>query len=73
LKEWAESGVLLNVWRAFLSQLLDRQKVRWDECFIDGMFLRAKEGGLVGKIKIGKQIRLMLLVDGAGTPLGIHL
>src|SRR5262245_2796248 len=44
LKEWAENGVLLNLWRAFLNQLSDQQEVRWDECFIDGMFIRAKKG-----------------------------
>lgn len=44
LKEWAEGDVLLNLWRAFLNQLSDQQKVRWDECFIDGMFIRAKKG-----------------------------
>lgn len=44
LKEWAESDVLLKMWRAFLDQLDDRKKVRWDECFIDGMFIQAKKG-----------------------------
>ena len=44
LKAWAESDVLLILWRAFLNQLSDRQKVRGDECFIDGMFIRAKKG-----------------------------
>jgi transposase len=44
LKQWAESDVLLNMWRAFLDQLDDRKKVRWDECFIDGMFITAKKG-----------------------------
>jgi transposase len=44
LKTWAESGLLLDLWRAFLNQLNDRQKVRWDECFIDGMFITAKKG-----------------------------
>ena len=44
LKEWAESDVLLNMWRAFLDQLDDGKKVRWDECFIDGMFITAKKG-----------------------------
>jgi transposase len=44
LKQWAESDVLLNLWRAFLNQLSDQQKVRWDECFRDGMFIRAKKG-----------------------------
>jgi transposase len=31
LTDWAESDVLLPIWRAFLDQLDDRQKVRWDE------------------------------------------
>jgi site-specific recombinase XerD len=44
LAEWAETDVLLNLWRAFLNQLSDQQKVRWNECFIDGMFIRAKKG-----------------------------
>ena len=44
LTAWAASDVLLNLWRAFLDQLDDRQKVRWDDCFIDGMFIPAKKG-----------------------------
>lgn len=44
LTEWADSGVLLDLWRAFLDQLDGRKKVCWDECFIDGMFITAKKG-----------------------------
>ena len=44
LKEWAEGETLLDMWRAFLDQLDDRKKVRWDECFVDGMFITAKRG-----------------------------
>ena len=44
LSQWAASGVLLDLWRAFLDQLDERQKVRWNECFIDGMFVTAKKG-----------------------------
>lgn len=44
LSLWAENDVLLNLWRAFLDQLNDRQKIRWDECFIDGTFVTAKKG-----------------------------
>ena len=36
LKEGVEGDVLLKMWRAFLDQLDDRKKVRWDECFIVG-------------------------------------
>ena len=45
LKEWEESGVLLNMWRAFLADLNDEGKIRWDECFADGSFAPAKKGG----------------------------
>jgi transposase len=44
LKAWEASGVLLTLWRAFLAQLNDQQKLRWDECFADGSFVSAKKG-----------------------------
>lgn len=51
LQEWGADGTLLNLWRAFLKQLNDRQRVRWDECFVDGSFAPAKRGAQ----KWGKQ------------------
>ncbi len=47
LCEWAESGTLLKLWRAFLDQLSDACKIRWNECFVDGMFVSAKKGATV--------------------------
>jgi transposase len=44
LKQWEETGVLLTLWRAFLAQLNDQEKIRWDECFADGSFIPAKKG-----------------------------
>ena len=44
LTAWAAADVLLPLWRAFLDQRDDRQRGRWDECFIDGMFITAKKG-----------------------------
>jgi transposase len=46
LRAWEEAGVFLNLWRAFLAQLNDRHKIRWDECFADGSFAPAKKGAL---------------------------
>jgi len=37
-------SVLLDLWRAFLNQFNDRKKIRWNECFVDGMFVTAKKG-----------------------------
>jgi transposase len=45
LKRWEESGVLLKRWRAFLAQLNDQQKLRWDACCVDGSFIPANKGG----------------------------
>jgi transposase len=45
LRQWEDDGVLLQPWRAFLNQLNDAQKIRWDERFVDGSFAPAKKGG----------------------------
>jgi transposase len=44
LRVWEEQGVFLNLWRAFLAQLNDRQKIHWDACFADGSFAPAPKG-----------------------------
>lgn len=69
---WVEHGVFLRLWGAFLRQLEGRQRLAWQECFVDGTFVVAKKGGaLVGPTKRGKGSKLMVLVDGHGTPLGV--
>jgi transposase len=45
LKHWEETGVLHQLWRAFLARLHDQQKRRWDECYVDGRCIPAKTGG----------------------------
>lgn len=47
LSQWAQSGVLLSLWRAFLDRLNDAKKIRWNEGFVDGMFVAAKKGARV--------------------------
>jgi transposase len=44
LQAWEEDGTLLELWRAFLGELEDEDKIKWDECFIDGTFASAKKG-----------------------------
>ena len=53
LRDWEADGTLLALWRAFLAELHDADKRRWDECFADGSFAPAKQGG-VGRTKRGK-------------------
>jgi hypothetical protein len=45
LRKWEQDGTLLKLWRAFLRELNDAHKIRWDECFADGSFAPAKKGG----------------------------
>jgi len=44
LRQWEEDGTLVALWRAFLAQLNDEEKLRWDECLADGGFAPAKKG-----------------------------
>jgi transposase len=44
LKEWLETGVLIEMWRAFLSTLDANGVLDWEEAFIDASFFPAKKG-----------------------------
>jgi len=44
--DWEERGAWLNIWRAFLSELSERQQLNWSESFLDGSFAPAKKGAL---------------------------
>src|SRR5271170_6784742 len=44
LRDWEERGVWLNIWRSFLSELNERQQLKWSESFLDGSFAPAKKG-----------------------------
>ncbi len=44
LRDWEEQEVWLNIWRAFLSELNERQQLNWSESFLDGSFAPAKKG-----------------------------
>ena len=56
LRKWASDGTLEKVWKAFLSQLEDKDHIRWNECFVDGTFAPAKKGALASeKPNAGKE------------------
>ena len=46
LRDWEEQDVWLNIWRAFLAELNERQQLKWSESFLDGSFAPAKKGAL---------------------------
>jgi transposase len=74
LKRWGEEGVWERIWRAALATLDLQGQLDWTMAFLDGSFAPAKKGGdKVGLTKKGKGTKWMLVVDGNGLPLGIHL
>jgi transposase len=42
LRLWEDLGIRLDIWRALLSELDERQYLDWDETFADGSFVPAK-------------------------------
>ncbi len=44
LRDWEEQDIWLNIWRAFLAELNERQQLQWSESFLDGSFAPAKKG-----------------------------
>jgi len=74
LAEWERQEVWLDLWRAFIAQLDHPGQLDWSEAFMDGTFAPAKRGGAgVGRTRKGKGTKCMVLVDGQGVPLGVHL
>ena len=41
---WEEEGIWLRIWRQFLSELDQKGRLDWSECFLDGSFAPAKKG-----------------------------
>jgi transposase len=74
LKEWEIAGIFVKMWRTFLSIMNAEDRIIWSEAFADGTFAAAKKGGRkVGKTRKGKGTKIMMLTDGEGTPLAVHL
>jgi putative transposase len=46
LGEWDRRDVWLDLWRASIAQLDERQQIDWSEAFMDGTFAPAKKGAL---------------------------
>lgn len=62
LRDWETDGTLLALWRAFLAELHDADRLRWDECFADGSFAPAKRGARGWETQAGQGHE----VDGGG-------
>ena len=49
LRDWEERGIWLNIWRSFLSELNERQQLKWSESFLDGSFAPASRKNQAGQ------------------------
>ena len=57
LRDWEEQEVWLEIWRAFLSELNERQQLKWSESFMDGSFAPAKKGAVESEKPSGARAR----------------
>jgi transposase len=74
LRTWQEDGTWLRLWRTILGRLDAQGRLDWTYAFLDGSFAPAKKGGEgVGLTRKGKGTKWMLVVDGQGLPIGLHL
>lgn len=74
LQEWAGEEVLAVIHAILIEELDDAGKLDLSELLGDATFIRAKKGGGdVGKTKAGKGMKLEVVVDATGLPLGLKV
>ena len=67
--KWVNAGVFESLMRAAGRCVEDTGRFRLYECFIDGTFAKAKSGGDgIGCTRVGKGVKIMILVDAKGLP-----
>ncbi len=50
------------------------EKIEWAQAFLDDRFVPAKKGETgLGKTKVGKGTKVMMVSDGNGVPIGLYL
>jgi transposase len=71
-KKWVQAGVFEAIRREAGSCVEQQGKYRLYECFIDASFSKAKGGGGgIGCTKVGKGVKIMVLVDARGLPVAV--
>ncbi len=69
---WVRNGVFENIMRDAGELVEQRGGYRLYECFIDPTFSKARGGGDgVGKTKVGKGVKIMVLVAARGLPVAV--
>lgn len=71
-KQWVKEGVFEQLMRDAAARVEHRGEYSLYECFVDGMFSKAKGGGDgIGCTKAGKGVKIMVLVDAKGLPVAV--
>lgn len=71
-KRWVEAGVFEAIMRDAGRCVEEQGGYRLYECFIDATFSKAKGGGDgIGLTKVGKGVKIMVLVDARGLPVAV--
>jgi len=69
---WVRDGVFEAIMRDAGRCVEERDGYRLYECFIDGTFSKARGGGDgIGCTRVGKGVKIMVLVDARGLPVAI--
>lgn len=69
-QRWSRTGVFERLMQTLARELEARGEVDLEECFLDASFSKAKSGGdHIGKTRVGKGSKIMLMVDGSGLPI----
>jgi transposase len=71
-KKWVQDGAFEQIMRDAGQFVEERGEYRLYECFIDATFSKAKGGGDgIGPTKVGKGVKIMILVDARGLPVAV--
>lgn len=71
-KKWVEAGVFESILRSAGRLVEEQGGYRVYECFVDATFSKAKGGGDgIGCTKVGKGVKIMVLVDARGLPVAV--
>jgi transposase len=71
-QKWVADGLFEAILRDAGRCVEERDGYRLYECFIDGAFSKAKGGGDgIGCTRVGKGVKIMVLVDARGLPVAI--
>ena len=71
-QRWVRDGIFESIMREAGRCVEERGQYRLYECFIDGTFSKARGGGDgVGCTRVGKGVKIMVLVDARGLPVAV--